>query len=97
MGFMKNLVEQAEAEAVSEAGMVRIVAGPGGQVKEIDLRNNAFELSGVELGEVIVATMRDAHVKLQRELAETVSRATGLKAKPESFGGGLSPVTGEER
>jgi DNA-binding protein YbaB len=94
---MKNLVEQAEAEAVSEAGMVRIVAGPGGQVKEIDLRNHAFELSGVELGELIVSTMRAAHANLQRDLADAVSRASGIEVAPRAFGGGLSPVTGEER
>ena len=97
LGFMRSLVEQAEAEAISEDGMVRVVAGPGGQTKEIDLRNHAFEISGVELGELIVSTMRAAHANVQRDLSEAVSRATGFDVKPQAFGGGLSPVAGEER
>lgn len=96
LGFMQNLIARAEAEAVSEGGTVRVVAGPGGQTKEIDLRNHAFEMSGLELGEVIVATMRAAHANVQRELAEAVSRSTGIEVGPQTFGGGLSPVVGEE-
>ena len=60
------MVASAEAEVTSENSAVRIVAGPGGQVKEIDLRLEAFAMSGVELGEMIVETLNAAHAEVER-------------------------------
>jgi hypothetical protein len=51
---------------------VRVVAGPGGEVKEIDLRLGAFELSGVELGELTAATVKRATADADRRLSEGI-------------------------
>ena len=78
-GDMNNKIAEAQrlaaevtAEAVSEDGAVRVVSRPGGDVKEIDLRMNAFELSGVELGELTAATVKAAQSAADAVLAEAV-------------------------
>ncbi|HEU5127813.1 MAG TPA: YbaB/EbfC family nucleoid-associated protein [Glycomyces sp.] len=88
-GTIQRLVAEAEAEVTSENSAVRIVAGPGGQIKEIDLRLEAFGMSGVELGEMIVETLNAAHAEVERELAATISRETGLAIAPEDLSGDM--------
>jgi DNA-binding protein YbaB len=68
----QRLAAETTAEAVSEDGAVRVVAGPGGEVREIDLRMSAFELSGVELGELTAATVKAATVAADAALAAAV-------------------------
>ena len=84
---VQQMAAQAEAEAVSENGAVRVVAAPGGRPKELDLRQNAFQMSGVELGEMIVETMRAANQKLESEMAAEVNRILGAQ---------LTNLTGDE-
>lgn len=74
---VQRLALEAEAEAVAEDGTVRVVAGPGGQVKELDLRLKAFQLSGAELGPVIVETMKAAMQQVERELSAEVNQIMG--------------------
>jgi hypothetical protein len=69
---VQRMAAEVRAEAVSEDGSVRVVAGPSGEVREIDLRLSAFELSGVELGEVTAATVKVATAAADRDLAERV-------------------------
>lgn len=71
---VQRLATETEAEAVSEYGEVRVVAGPSGVIKEIDLRMKAFQLSGVELGEEIVKTIKSATTKADQELSQQVDR-----------------------
>lgn len=68
----QRLATEVTAEAVSEDGAVRVVAGPGGDVREIDLRMGAFELSGVELGELTAATVKTAAVAADAALAAAI-------------------------
>ncbi|WP_112141256.1 YbaB/EbfC family nucleoid-associated protein [Glycomyces dulcitolivorans] len=70
----QRLAAETEVEAVSEDGSVRVVAGPGGDVRMIDLRMNAFELSGLELGEITTATVKAATDEADRELSEAIRR-----------------------
>ncbi|GAA1674810.1 hypothetical protein GCM10009830_21620 [Glycomyces endophyticus] len=70
----QRLAAETEAEAVSEDGAVRVVAGPGGDVRIIDLRMNAFELSGFELGEITTAAVKAATDEADRELSEAIRR-----------------------
>lgn len=70
----QRLAAEVEVEAVSENGEVRVVAGPGGDVRTIDLRMNAFELSGLELGELTAATVKTATDEADRELSEQIRR-----------------------
>lgn len=93
---MQRLALEAEAEVVSEDGAVRVVAGPAGNVKVLDLRLNAFNLSGVELGEVVVETINAAEKKAQTELSQEIGRLMGTSV--DAFGGGLGSIDtdGEE-
>jgi len=68
----QRLAAEMTAEAISESGEVRVVAGAGGEVKEIDLRLSAFELSGVELGEMVAATSKAATAAADAALASAV-------------------------
>ncbi|GAB3656135.1 YbaB/EbfC family nucleoid-associated protein [Glycomyces tarimensis] len=84
---VQRIATEAQAEAVSEHGEVLVVASPGGRIKELDLRQSAFQMSGVELGEMIVETIRTANHKLETELTATIS---GI------LGAGLTNPTGDE-
>lgn len=74
---VQRLAAETEAEVVSEDGGVRVVATPGGDVKEIDLRLKAFELSGVELGELIAETVKSAAAKAEQEMSTMVASTMG--------------------
>ncbi|GAA2171020.1 MULTISPECIES: YbaB/EbfC family nucleoid-associated protein [Glycomyces] len=74
---VQQMAAELRAEAVSEGGAVRVVAGPGGEVKEIDLRLNAFEMSGVELGELTAATVKRATADADRRLSEEIRGVVG--------------------
>ncbi|MEU6857685.1 YbaB/EbfC family nucleoid-associated protein [Glycomyces sp. NPDC046736] len=72
---IQRMATEAQAEVVSEEGEVRVVSAPGGRVKELDLRLNAFQLSGVELGELIVETLHAADAKVTAELTAAITRS----------------------
>ncbi|THV30102.1 YbaB/EbfC family nucleoid-associated protein [Glycomyces paridis] len=85
---MRLLAEEAEAEVISEEGTVRVVAGPSGQIKEIEVRLHALELSGAELGDVITETLKSAGRAADRTLAEEIGRLLGREVPPNPFNGG---------
>jgi len=91
-GEMQRLAVEAEGEAVSENGSVRVVTGAAGNVKVLDLRMSAFELSGVELGEVIVETIRAAERKVQADLSAEMGRIMGMSVGGDVFGGGFQRI-----
>jgi DNA-binding protein YbaB len=93
---IERIAAEAEAEAVSEGGAVRVVVGAADSIKAIDLRLSAFEYSGVELGEMIVATIREANQKVQADLAERVGAIMGLPVSPEAFDGSPDSSVREE-
>lgn len=64
---------------------MRVVAGPSGQIKEIDLRFHALELSGAELGDRIGDTIKEAGRKADRGLAEEVGRLLGQTISSDPF------------
>lgn len=94
-GEIQRLAAEAEGEAVSEDGTVRVVAGAGGNIKQLDLRMSAFQLSGIELGEVIVATINAAERKVQADLSAEMARIMGTPAGGDVFGGGLQRIDPE--
>lgn len=94
---IERLAVELEGEAVSEDGAVRVVTGAAGNVKELDLRMSAYQMSGVELGEVIVATIRAAGAKAQADLAQRVGAIMGTALSPSDISGtGLAPAQTEE-
>ena len=86
---VQRMASEATAEVVSENGEVRVVAGPGGQIQELDLRYSAYEMSGVELGELIVATLHGAAEKLEAELTAEITRLMGAAMPADDEGGRL--------
>lgn len=74
---IERLAAEARGESVSEHGEVRVVAASGGRIAELDLRMSAFELSGVELGEAVVSTLRAAQDQLDAQLTSAVQAAMG--------------------
>ncbi|GAA2269393.1 hypothetical protein GCM10009853_023670 [Glycomyces scopariae] len=94
---IERLAVELEGEAVSEDGAVRVVTGAAGNVKELDLRMSAYQMSGVELGELIVATIREADRRTQADLAERVGAIMGVPLTPDDLGGpGLAHIDTEE-
>lgn len=83
---VRRLAEEAEAEVVSEDGTVRVVAGPSGTIKHIDLRMHAFELSGAELGDAITDTLKAAGRKVDHALSEEIGRLLGRSVPPDLIG-----------
>ena len=74
---MQRLAAEAEADAVSEGGAVRVTAGPAGRVKKIDLEMSAFQMSGVELGELMVETIKAATRNADAVMESTVNEIFG--------------------
>ncbi|WP_157975201.1 YbaB/EbfC family nucleoid-associated protein [Glycomyces dulcitolivorans] len=94
---IERLAVELEGEAVSEDGAVRVVTGAAGNVKELDLRMSVYQMSGVELGELIVETIRAADRRTQADLAQRVSAIMGTALSPDDIGGsGLAPIDPEE-
>ncbi|PRY61251.1 MULTISPECIES: YbaB/EbfC family nucleoid-associated protein [Glycomyces] len=68
----QRLAAEVTAEVESEDGTVRVTAGPGGDIRRIDLSMSAFDLSGVELGETVTALVKAAADEADRELSEAI-------------------------
>lgn len=96
---IERIAVEVRGEAISEGGAVRVVAGAAESVKEIDLRMSAFELSGVELGELIVQTMKEADRKVEAEMAQRVGVIMGRTIDPSTFDGRPETIQreGEQR
>jgi DNA-binding protein YbaB len=77
---IERIAAEARGESVSEGGEVRVVASAGGRIAELDLRMSAFELSGVELGEIIVSTFRAAEDQLDAQLTSAIQATMGSLA-----------------
>jgi DNA-binding protein YbaB len=94
---IERLAAELEGEAVSEDGAVRVVTGAAGNVKVLDLRMSAYQMSGVELGELIVETIRAAGSKAQADMMQRVGTIMGTSLTPDDIGGtGLAPIRSEE-
>lgn len=90
---VQRVAAEAEAEAVSENGAVRVVAGPAGQIKLLDLQLSAFDMSGVELGELLVQTIHAATRNADAAMEAAVNSIFG-----EVFAGlGEDEGTGDDR
>lgn len=93
---IERIALEVQGEAISDDGAVRVVAGAADSIKELDLRMSAFQLSGVELGELIVATIKDANQKVQAELSERVGEIMGKPVNPSAFDGTPDSIVREE-
>lgn len=94
---IQRLAVEAEGEAVSEDGAVRVVAGAAGNLKVLDLRINAFQMSGYELGELIVETIKAADRRVAAELSEAMARVMGTAAPADFLSGGIRRIDPESQ
>ncbi|MDR7275456.1 YbaB/EbfC family nucleoid-associated protein [Catenuloplanes atrovinosus] len=79
---VREAVEDAAAEVTSEDHAVTVVAGPGGAVRSVRLSSRAFQLTGAELGEVVVRTIRQANAQVDAEIRATLSGSTPVPPSP---------------
>lgn len=89
---IQRLASQAEAEVTSDDHAVRIVAGPGGRIIDLELTQRAFAMSGAELGRKIVETLQQARTKVETELSSSIGRLMGDPNSANLFGGGLDSI-----
>ena len=74
---LQQTITELEAEAVSEGGAVRVTAGAGGNVREIDLRWQAFDLEAAELGPIVAETVRAAEQAANAKVQSAVGSILG--------------------
>lgn len=68
---LSELLADAKATVTSDDHTVTVTAAPGNVVASIELAQQARQHGGAELGELILATIREATDQLNRELMES--------------------------
>lgn len=68
---LSELLADAKATVTSDDHTVMVTAAPGNVVASIELAQQARQHGGAELGELILATIREATDQLNRELMES--------------------------
>ncbi|WP_156753282.1 YbaB/EbfC family nucleoid-associated protein [Actinokineospora pegani] len=87
VGEMQARVAELEVTATSPDRTVRVVAGAGGMVKDIQLGADALRRPAPALSEMIMATLREAVAEAARRQADIVD---------ETVGGAFGLATGEQ-
>ena len=87
VGEMQGRLAELEVVATSPDRAVRVVAGPGGAVKDIQLGADAMRRPAQALAATIMATLREA-------VAEAVRQQAGIV--DETVGGAFGVSTGEQ-
>jgi len=87
VGEMQERLADLTAVATSPDRSVRVVAGAGGAVQDIQLTTDAMRLPSTTLSALIMATLREA-------VAEAVRRQAGIV--DDTVGGALGAVTTEQ-
>jgi DNA-binding protein YbaB len=87
VGEMQERIAELEAVATSPDRSVRVVAGAGGAVKDIQLTPDAMRLPSTALSATIMTTLRAA-------VAEAVRRQAGIV--DDTFGGAVGASTLEQ-
>ena len=106
VGEMRDQLERLEAVATSPDRTVRVVAGAGGMVKDLQLTPEAMRKPAPALAAMIMTTMRTAVAEAARRQAgivdETVVGAFGLsttdqvrQAQSEALGSAAAELTPE--
>ena len=75
MRQVQDAVAHATAEVTSEDHVVTVVAGPGGAVRSVQLSTRAAQLTGAELGEIVVRTIREANARADAEIRAALTGA----------------------
>src|SRR5688500_7464048 len=75
---VRELAATATAELTSEDHEVTVVAGPRGAVRSVELTPRAFRLTGAQLGELVVRTIRAANAQVDTEIRTALIGASSL-------------------
>lgn len=96
VGQMQEELAELEAVATSPDGSVRVVAGPGGAIKDIRLSQEALRQQAGAVSATIMSTLHRAIAGAARQQAALVERSMGalapniteqvLEAQAEAFG-----------
>lgn len=102
---MQEQLNELESVATSPDGSVRVVAGPGGAVKDIKLSQEALRQQAGALSATIMSTLQRAVAGAARKQAELVEAHMGgmgagiteqvLEAQAEAFGVSVEELKGE--
>lgn len=79
-GEIQRIVAEARVESSSPDYAVKVVVGPGGAVHDVEVTGRAGRYSAAELGELIVAQLREANREMSTELAARLSGVMGGRA-----------------
>lgn len=74
---MQDRIAELEAAVISPDRTVRVVAGPGGSVKDIQLTPDALRLPATTLSDTIMSTLRAAVAEAVRRQADVVDETVG--------------------
>ena len=78
MRQVQEIVATATAELTSEDHEVTVVAGPRGAVRSVELSPRAFRLTGAQLGELVVRTIRAANAQVDAEIRTALTGSSSL-------------------
>ncbi|GLZ81807.1 hypothetical protein Afil01_66140 [Actinorhabdospora filicis] len=76
-GEIQRIVAEARAESSSADYAVKVVVGPGGAVHDVEVTGRAGKYTARELGELIVAQLREANRAMGVELTARLSEVMG--------------------
>ncbi|GAB7045675.1 YbaB/EbfC family nucleoid-associated protein [Catenuloplanes indicus] len=82
---VRELAATASAELTSEDHEVTVVAGPRGAVHSVELSPRAFRLTGAQLGELVVRTIRAANAQVDAEIRTALTGASSMGAPAPSL------------
>ncbi|MFC4337129.1 YbaB/EbfC family nucleoid-associated protein [Salininema proteolyticum] len=69
----QELAQTKTVELTSDDHSIRVVAAPGGGVKELELNHRAYGMSGAELGPRILALLQEAQQRVDDELQDEIA------------------------
>lgn len=74
---MQDRIAELEAAVISPDRTVRVVAGPGGSIKDIQLTPDALRLPATTLSQTIMSTLHAAVAEAVRRQADVVDETVG--------------------
>lgn len=83
---LRGLVETSHAEVASEDRSVRALVGPGGSVQSLEFSPAAFRRTADELGELIVAVLREGRHRVEQDMNARVTALLGESAQTATAG-----------
>ncbi|HEY1177370.1 MAG TPA: YbaB/EbfC family nucleoid-associated protein [Phytomonospora sp.] len=94
---LRELIEGARAESVSDDYAVRVAVGPGDTVLDVEVTTRALGRSGNEIGALIVAELKKASRELGEELNGKMAEILSAQQVNEAISASSLPTVDEVR